>query len=101
MPQGSGFAVFPRGGGDHVPPPGDAEVGWWAWLIRTRRDRWRSWCSSRRQRQRHREQIAECVGQHGGLQGAAQIRFLEALPRPHGKLLKRILRDQAAALKGK
>src|SRR5258708_9319120 len=49
------------------------------------------------------EQIAEwCQTNMAAYKAPRQIRFLEALPKTAtGKLLKRILRDQAAALKGK
>ena len=49
------------------------------------------------------EQIAEwCRTNMAAYKAPRQIRFLEALPKTAtGKVLKRILRDQAAALKGK
>jgi len=49
------------------------------------------------------EQIAEwCRNNMAAYKAPRQIRFLEALPKTAtGKVLKRILRDQAAALKGK
>jgi len=49
------------------------------------------------------EQVAEWCRTHmAAYKAPRQIRFLEALPKTAtGKVLKRILRDQAAALKGK
>ena len=49
------------------------------------------------------EQIAEwCQPNMSAYKAPRRIRFVDALPKTAtGKILKRILRDQAAALKGK
>ena len=49
------------------------------------------------------EQIAEwCKTNMAAYKAPRQIRFVDALPKTAtGKVLKRILRDQAAALQGK